>query len=277
MNYLEKKHIGLYTGMLVNFIYLGLTFVVHGFPLPHILNEYGWSYAAAGAVLSGGVFLATKLGWRGLYMFTSVYGAVLLFAAFFLPFKTVEYEKKPETGSRDRKQKAGNSYFHPMLVLAVLSIFTFIGIGLSNWIGEYFVSILGATKGLASLTVSLFWFGILAGRVLIPLVAKKVELTAQLIIFSCLITVSVLFTASMNNPVAAVAGIILAGFGCSSVYPLVMTLVGQFFTGNQSIYLGAVSTGGGIGIFVFPMVMAVVADAVGLRTGFMFFGIISVL
>jgi fucose permease len=381
MKHIERKHLSLYIGLLLNFMFFGVSLVVHGVTLPHILREFGWSYTVTGVIFSagagsyfissflcgflaqrihpriliaagtlisgigllffgtsqailfnilmnfiigfghggieivvnltivrmekdegnylmsflhaafsvgavlgplvGGVLVAGRYGWRSVYVFTFFVALALFLLIFFLPFKRIEYEKnqrKRNGKSVHRDNRLKQIFLHPMLLFSAITIFVYVGIevGISNWIGEYFVTILGSSKELASFTVSLFWFGILAGRFGVPIIAKRILLTTQLIILTAVMTGAVFVTALFGSTWTSVASFVLAGIGCSLIYPLVMSLIGRFFPINQSIYIGAVSTAGGLGSFLFPMIMAAVSDFFGLRLGLVFFGLIGV-
>jgi len=377
MKYIEKKYLGLYLGMMANFIFFGVTLAVPGMLLPGIIRDFGWSYTWAGVVLAsgsvgyffstflcgflvhkfsartvmcgglivqsfglllfgawspiflniimnfllgfgqggtevvtnysvvrmerekehhlmgmvhagfsvgavmapliGGFFLSGGAHWRTIFIGAAVISFVLVLVTWFLPFRCIAEGETPirrEEISGGPQNRAESSIPRLMIVFSVVTILLYVGIeiGISNWISEYFVTILGSSKSSASFAVSLFWGGILAGRVLIPLLIRKPTLTAQLVGLTCILTLSILATVLFSNPIVLSASFLLAGIGCSSIYPLVMTLVGRHYRRKQSIYLGFVSTGGGIGAFIIPMIMAGLADVLGLRLGFAFFG-----
>ena len=80
-----------------------------------------------------------------------------------------------------------------------------------------------------------------------------------------------------DRTVAAV-GFVAVGFGCSSIYPLVMSMVGRFFAPrHQSMVIGFATTGGGVGSLLFPFTMALVAQQVGIRQGYLLYVVVSAL
>ena len=60
-------------------------------------------------------------------------------------------------------------------------------------------------------------------------------------------------------------------------HPVVMALVGQYFQQGQSIAVGFVAMGGGIGAFMLPFIMAFISDHFGLQRGFFFYVSVNVL
>jgi nitrate/nitrite transporter NarK len=73
----------------------------------------------------------------------------------------------------------------------------------------------------------------------------------------------------VSSTAAVAVGVFLTGLGLSALYPLVMTIVGRYFKSGFAV--GTVATGGGLGSFTFPFLMAVVAESIGLRGGFWFY------
>jgi MFS family permease len=62
-----------------------------------------------------------------------------------------------------------------------------------------------------------------------------------------------------------------AGFGCSCIYPVSISLVGEAFPDAQGEAMGFASAGGGLGAFLFPLATAYVARAWGIRVGYVTF------
>jgi MFS family permease len=116
--------------------------------------------------------------------------------------------------------------------------------------------------------VSVFWTGLLVGRLGIPILFRKVEHGVLLLSLSLVATTSVAFSILVRSPVVAGIGFFVAGLGCSAIYPLVMTIVGHYFRKGQGKAIGFAATGGAVGALVFPFAMAAVSEAVGLKNGF---------
>ncbi|HTP59271.1 MAG TPA: MFS transporter, partial [Spirochaetia bacterium] len=68
---------------------------------------------------------------------------------------------------------------------------------------------------------------------------------------------------------ATAVAVFLTGLGFSGIYPLSVAIVGRY--SKSGVAVGAVTTGGGVGSFTFPFLMAVLAETVGLRGGFWFY------
>ena len=165
------------------------------------------------------------------------------------------------------------------MYLAFLLSLLYVGIesGISSWAAQYAVAEFGFEARAASFTVSLFWAGLLVGRVAIPLLARRVPLPLQLVVLGAGQALSVLLLALLRSPAWLYPLVLLSGLSFSSFFPLTMTIVGQRLRENQTVGLGLVSTGGGVGQFGFPFAMALIADRFGLRSGFLFFAALGLL
>jgi len=226
-----------------------------------------------GLLLSGGG--DWTLVYRGIAGLFVAAGLVLLFVSFRLP------PAPPETAAAPVRVSTRPAYW-----LAFLALFLYVGVelGVSNWIAEYFVQAFAFQAAASSFLVSLFWAGVLAGRFGVPLWYKGNKPDRLLVAFSVLATLTVVALAALGfagtMSFAAVAGVILvflAGFGASIIYPSVMTLVGLCFPQAQSQVVGFAATGGGVGSFLFPFVMAALSQSWGIRWGFTAYGAFAVL
>jgi fucose permease len=177
-------------------------------------------------------------------------------------------------------------FTHPAYWLGFSSLLLYVGVelGISNWIAEYFVSAFGAAPATGSFMVSLFWGGLLLGRFGVPLVYRGNRRELVLLSLSalmCVSTIALSIVGFIGSGAAAVVGsalmVAFAGLGCSIVYPIVVTLVGDAFPSHQSEAVAFASMGGGVGGFAFPFLMSNIASAWGIRAGFAAYATFSVL
>jgi fucose permease len=236
----------------------------------------GYVHAAfsGGAVvgpLGVGSLLTSGIGWRGAFIGVGVFFGLLAVSAVFYPFSRIETSNIESKGKRKIENPS-------VIVLGTAIILTYVGVevGISNWIGEYSSSSLALSPERASLVVALFWFGMLCGRAIFPLLFKKMNGAVELFLLSLFTTLSAAAIGLVPVTELAVAAVFAAGAGCSSIYPLVMLLVGRKVRGNESVGLGIVATGGGVGGFVFPFIMSAISQAFGIKTGFLFFPAVGI-
>ncbi|GAB1482264.1 MFS transporter [Treponema sp.] len=230
-----------------------------------------------------GILLGAALPWTLVYRGIAGMFVLVAVAVALLPFGIIK-EEKTETKDKKKVSLLG----HPAYWLGFACLLLYVGVelGISNWIAEYFVTVFGLAPARGSFMVSLFWGGLLLGRIGVPIVYKgnrsDVLLIAMALLMSstviALTIVGFLGGGTLLITIASVF-VVLAGLGCSIIYPVVVTFVGAAFPNAQSEAIGFSAMGGGIGAFVFPFIMSNIAGAFGIRIGFAtyaFFSIVTV-
>ena len=165
-----------------------------------------------------------------------------------------------------------------LLVISVALLFLYVGaeVGVSSWLGEYFVSFFDTSPAHGALMVMLFWGGVLGGRLLLALCYSGTRAAEAILLLAGVATAGLLAAVTVTGPTGAAVGFVAAGFGFSSIYPLVMSMVGRFFAlRHQSMVIGFATTGGGVGSLLFPFAMALVAQQVGIRRGYLLYVAVS--
>jgi FHS family L-fucose permease-like MFS transporter len=393
MSLVTRQFRGLFVGLFGAFALFGTSMTLVGAALPRILGDFGWTYAAAGAVIAASAvtyFLSSFLSGRilkkigpkatiliglascvvGLAFFAAtpsfllnlllnaligagqglieptvnlaalrmdekstgrpmnlmhgafaigavgrsdrtrphhVHGPVpwtLLFRAIavlfadprrtalaLMPFSRLGRAKEERApGAADADLRKNPAYW---LGFACLLLYVGAELGISNWIAEYFVRIFAAAPAFASLTVSLFWIGLLAGRFGVPALYRgsrpeAVLVASSLLLIASTIALCALGFAAVPAQAAAREGAVtqlfapaaltfFAGLGCSIIYPTVVSLVGISCKEAQAEAISFAIAGGGVGLFAFPFIMSWISQAYGIRIGFASYAIIAAL
>lgn len=219
---------------------------------------------AARAVMVGG------LPWQAVYRILAAVFVAVALAQLGLRYRELPEPAPPESAP-------GGRALRPLVVFGALLIFIYVGIefGVSNWSAEYGVSVFGLEPSRAAVLVSLFWGGLLTGRVLIPFAARRVPLPAQLLGLCLVNALMVVFVALAGSPRMLSVAVLLAGVGSSSIYPLTVTIVGKQLKEQQSVAIGIMSTLGGVGSVSFPYLVAVIAERLDLRAGYVFLSVMG--
>jgi len=223
--------------------------------------------AIAGPIMIGGLIAAGR-SWQWVFRGMSV--ACLAMAG---GFAVLSFGGMNATGQERGSARMPSLLQSPLLVFLALTIFLYVGseIGVSAWIGEYYVKVLGTSASTGAYMVSVFWAGILVGRLLVSM-AYRSSRQAELLLSVCALSVlSLAGSLSIGSPLPAGLGFLTCGLLFSAIYPVVMSLTGQHFEGAQGMAIGIVSTAGGVGSFVSPFAMAAVANTYGIQTGFIFY------
>jgi fucose permease len=225
--------------------------------------------AVAGPVATGAV-IAWAIPWVFTYRAIGGLFLLLLGVSFLIPLRGLEGARG--TQAHHRTELHGESTF--WLGFAMLMLYVGVEMGLSNWLGEYFVSALGSTAAAGAFAVSAFWAGLLAGRFGVPLFYKGSRHDWVLIVLGGILVASTVILAVLGfvgGVPAAFLASVLAGFGCSCIYPVSISLVGEAFPDAQGEAMGFASAGGGLGAFLFPLATAYVAKTWGIRAGYVTF------
>lgn len=223
--------------------------------------------AILGPVLIGWL-IAVGRSWQEMFRGMSVACLAMAGGFAFLSFGDMD------TGKEEPRNARVPGFVHsPLLLFLVLTIFLYVGseIGLSAWIGEYYVDFFGSSASTGAYMVSVFWVGILAGRLLVSIGYRSYRQAELLLSVCCLSALSLAGALSMGSPFATGLGFLACGLVFAAIYPVVMALTGQHFQSAQSMAIGIVSTAGGVGSFASPFAMAAIANAYGIRTGFRFY------
>ena len=237
---------------------------------PMSLMHGAFSIGAVAGPLATGAVIAWAVPW--VYTYRAVGGLflALLIVLYLVPVRGLE--GSAGTQARHRTELHGDPAF--WLGFIVLMLYVGVEMGLSNWMGEYFVSALGATVASGAFAVSAFWAGLLAGRFGVPLLYRGSRHDVVLRVLGATLAVSTVALAVVGFtggvPVAFVASTI-AGLGCSCVYPMSISLVGEAFPDVRGEAMGFASAGGGLGSLVFPLATAFVAKSWGIRAGYVTF------
>ncbi len=219
--------------------------------------------------------MRADLGWQTIYRLMSFISLIMAVIFWFLPFKKLTGNDEKS----DNKVKITSLISNPVLILSFLILLIYVGseLGVSNWVSEYYVKYFGSSVNIGALMVSIFWIGLLTGRLGTSLFYKgsRPELVALCLATTC--TVSLIFALLAKSPFIAGIGFCISGLGYSAIYPLIMALVGRYFSYAQGAAVGFAATGGGIGSFVFPFIMSAIAQAFGIHNGFFFYIALNIL
>ncbi len=215
---------------------------------------------AIGLTIGSG--LSWQLIFRGMALIVGLLGAAMLT----LPFGRIAVTREEAVAATESESPARLPMFY--VAAAILFLYSGLEFGSSKWVGEYFVSVLGCPASVGAFMVSVFWTGLLVGRVAVPVLFRKVEHGVVVVALAFVATGALALTVLIRSPVAAGIGFLVVGLGCSAIFPFVMTIVGNYFRKGQGKAVGFAATGGALGALVFPFAMASVSQGSGLGNGF---------
>ena len=228
----------------------------------------------AGAILgplSVGLLLERSLPWQMAFQILGLLSLGMAVAFQLLSFTSLQTPSE----SVSLRRALGLLRRDPLLLLLTLIIFLYVGaeIGISNWIAEYFVQIHDATPAQGAYMLSVFWLGLLLGRLLVASSYRGRRQAPLLVGTSALATAGLIAALLAEGPWLAGACFLLSGMGFAAIYPVVVVIAGQH--NDQGLAIGAIATGGGVGAFLFPFAMSALAEGLGIDRAFWFYVAIS--
>lgn len=209
----------------------------------------------------------SRFGWNGIF---PMVGVIIIAIAGILGMPKYPGAAR-ERADDDRNSRIGRRMLIGLYVFIIL-LYVGIELSMSNWSAEFFVTHLGSTSRYGALMVAALWVGLFVGRIALSFfyhgTRQEIVLLWQSLVSACFILLLLL----SNSQALSTVIVFFVGIGLSGVYPLVMSLVGK--SSQSTVAVGFVSTGGGIGSFSFPFILALIADSVGLHRAFYFcFGV----
>ena len=233
------------------------------------LMHSAFTIGAVLAPLVVGYVLKNTLNWRLVYIAGGLVSGAL--ACLVLCFQF------PLISQASGAARRGGIFRDRFLILCWSSILLYVGIemGMSSWIGEYFVVSTEGTVARASMVVALFWAGILVGRLTFGLRYHGTRHRLVLVVSSLTSAFGLIGMLFFDQGWIFFFSVILSGLGQSVFYPTVMVVVGEEYQADRGLAIGVVAAGGGIGALIFPLIIGYLADSVGLRAGFQFFATMS--
>lgn len=229
------------------------------------LIHASFGIGAAAGPAAVGYILKENIPLTAVFMVSAALFAILGLLFALVRFPRVRTEKEKERGAGLRLLR------NPLLLLITAALLTYVGteIGVSSWSAEYAVKVLNVAASTAAFAVTLFWLGLLSGRLAISLAYKGTRQDLLMLGLSVLGAVSLVAMLLTRSVPGLAAAIFAAGLGSSGFYPLGMSLLGRHF--KSGVAVGTAATGGAAGAIAFPFAMALVSQGAGIQNGFWFY------
>ncbi|WP_158843334.1 MFS transporter [Saccharothrix deserti] len=225
-------------------------------------------YLAVGAFVGplavGGLSLV-DVGWRPILVGTAVAGATV--AAVMLT-GSMPSGKDGDRGASTHRDARGlriAGSLIPFAGLAVgINLYVAAELSVSNWVVRLLDT---GTVAEATLVLSVFWAGLATGRLGADWFVER--MSYYTFTYLCVIASGVLLLAAlaMTGTVERIVLFGLVGVCYGPVYPMIMALGGGLFPDRVNRMSGALSAAGVSGSVLYPPLMGLVAETVGLRVG----------
>jgi MFS family permease len=129
---------------------------------------------------------------------------------------------------------------------------------------------LGTGPGTAALGVAAFMAGMFAGRAIGDHLTDRYGGAAVLRLGMILVAAGLGLGVAVDQPVAFAAGLVLAGAGASAFFPLAFSTAARLPGVAPGAGAATVSLAARLGFLAEPLVIGMLAEAIGLRWAFLF-------
>lgn len=219
--------------------------------------------AATGAMAGVVVGLAerTAAGWRGALLLSLAIPLFLLLRYRHVPMPVTTRTSGVARSAAARLPAAYWAYW-ATVVLSVGVEFSLI-----FWGADFLVAA-GLSSSAAATTVSLFLWGMVAGRIAGRRIARRI--TAERLLPLALAVSAIGFTLYWTAPIAlvAVSGLFVAGIGVANLYPLTVALALGAAPVRADEAGARLSLASGTAILSAPFLLGALADTVGIRPAY---------
>ncbi len=177
----------------------------------------------------------------------------------------------PSAGARLALPEAVGTFsvlVHPLVRMIGLILFLYVGAeaGIGAWLFSYLRATSALSASVASWAVSLFWLGLIAGRMLGGALANRSSPKPMSILAAtlCVTALSGLIL-SAGSPGFGAAMIVLAGVGFGPVFPNMIAIGAASFPADVGRMTSTVSAGGALGAAFVPWMMGFALATSGAR------------
>ncbi|MFN2490163.1 MAG: sugar MFS transporter [Actinomycetota bacterium] len=213
------------------------------------------------ASLAVGIFAAVGLGWR-LSLVLPVVALALLGARFGRESLTLT--------SRFVSPDDGTSGALPVTFWIYWSVL-FLGVSvewcMAYWGADFLDAALGLNRSDAASALSLFFVGMLVGRIQGSRLARALKTDTLLLVTLCVALAAFPVFWLSHAPLLALMGLFVVGLGVGSVYPLTIS-VGVAAAPRTNTATARLALAGGGAILVAPFVLGAYADRLGIQSAF---------
>ncbi len=209
------------------------------------------AFFALGALLAP-VYLSMEASigadWRYLFLALSVVAVVALLIG--LSLKARRFEHAPA--------QSGTFYWRPLVrICTAMAFYVGAEVVIFGWAPTVMELYHDVPVGRARLAPTLFWMGILGGRLVTARLTTRFTATALLQFFSLLGAAAAVMLVVVSTEPLLWIGIVIASLACAGIWPLIIATTGS--AGHETVTTIAVAAGG-LGASVFPYLAGRIAE-----------------
>jgi fucose permease len=142
------------------------------------------------------------------------------------------------------------------------------------WSADYLISVLGMPKASAAQAVSLFFVGMILGRLAVSRLVQRYAAPRLVLGATLLAGLGFLIFWWAGSLILGLGGLLITGLGVAGLYPLILALAMGTAPANTVQASARATLASGAAILALPLVLGRLADAVGIRPAY---GVVALL
>lgn len=213
--------------------------------------------------LTGGLIVIGH--WRSIFLIVAAMGLIL--AAGWQVIRVPSPEAVTASGHHDAPMAPPPPFPHrtaKVLVLGMFLMMTIVYVGLEGSINSFmpslFVSGLHARAAVAELSDTIFWIGMVFGRMAIHWVARHLRYDYYLGVSISLVLLLLLTLTRIHAVPPSLVVMFVLGLAMAAIYSLVMVYANHTFPGKTATITSLVTAMAGFGAAVFPAMLGYAMD-----------------
>lgn len=228
------------------------------------LSQVFYCIGAIAAPQIVALLFGKQMSWKVIFIFFGFFE--IFITAFFIVFSIDDikgHSSVSEKGIPDQKEREKISMFKsPLFLLLGFSIFFYVLIEsfLVFWLPSYFEKFYFLTPARAAWRLSFFWYGLVAGRIIMIFIPERYSLWRILLVSSTGMLVCSFLLSFPWNPITVILMIIMIGFFAGPVWSAFVAIGRN--TNRSAMFISGVIGAGSLGASIGPLVSSFV-----IRTG----------
>ncbi len=214
------------------------------------ISQAGFGVGAILGPLIAIAWLNTGNSWRGPFLL----GSLLALSLLLMVIVSGKDRMAPPVSSAGHSMNMFELLKDKRFVFLVIMMFLYLGYEsvAPAYIKRYFVDS-GSGESLASLMISLFWGSMIIGRLLGSFLAgREMQSIRGYTVFTFL---GILLLILGKTPLLRIIAVVLFGFGCGPVWPMLITLAARLFPKRSGAAVGMMMLASMAGFAVFPFLI----------------------
>jgi len=158
--------------------------------------------------------------------------------------------------------------FNPGLLIGMLGAsFMYVGAeaNLDIWLPKFQLDTFSASDTWAGLSVTLFWLGLVAGRLALRPLTRRFSPSRILLLCACTLALMAIGVALAPTQTVSLLLSVGAGLGASASFGIIGSYAGRFPEWRSGVASSVFVLAGGVGSMVFPYLTGPIANAGGFR------------